>query len=212
MSAETFAAKAKRRPNPDTTTHARDNWVTGYTCHMAVIHWAFMELGDSDARANARVEAIVRAKCPRCAGGGNHDSIKGSWYGPQFCEGGELIADRASLYGAVAVGDVLITAAPQTPMHSMVVVGKKSVLGRTFVYVRGFNNFGTLGTGVRDQYDPGKHDIDKEEYWHAQGGQTVFGNGVSLLYRVPYANFILRAAAVMNRCPMTDGGCTYKGP
>jgi hypothetical protein len=54
----------------------------------------------------------------------------------------------------VEVGDVLIVGvAIQAPVHSMVVVNKRSLGGHSWVYIRGFNNVATLGTGAQLQYD-----------------------------------------------------------
>jgi hypothetical protein len=75
MSAQTFAAHARHAPNPCQTIHT-DNNPTPYTCHMAVMHWSFRELGDNQATANARVQAITQSKCLGCAAGhALHSSI-----------------------------------------------------------------------------------------------------------------------------------------
>ena len=217
MSAQTFAANAKEAPDPCKTAHANPLLLTGYTCHMAVMHWAFMDLGDSQATANARLQAIVQGKCQPCRGGqGTHSSISAAWYGPQFCVGGDtLIANRAALHASVTIGDVLLTNNPAYPMHSMVVVGKNSIIGFKFVYIRGFNNVGTLGTGGRDQYDNSDRDIDKDNYWHTMGQETRFGQDFArggYLYCISYANFIARAGVVRGNCNNGGGPWVYTGP
>lgn len=217
MPAQNFATRSKHGPNAWHTTHT-NGFPTPYTCHMAGMHWAFMDLGDNDATANARIEAIIRAKCQGCTAGHHvHLSIDANWYGQHFVglAGNMNIADRVGLYGGVNVGDVLVTSSTANPAHTMVVVGKNTMLGRRFVYVRGFNNLGTLGTGANLQYDNHDRDIDAAKYWHVQGGQTRFGtsfNTGGLLYRVPYANYSGRAAVVRNNCQFAHGAWTYVGP
>jgi hypothetical protein len=184
---------------------------------MAAMHWAFMDHGDNDAAANLKIESIIRAKCPRCVnplGIAPHGSINSNWYGAQFCNGAVAIANRAALYNAVNVGDVLILPSAVMPMHTMVVVSKSSFLGYTYVYIRGFNNVGTLGTGGFLQYDNSDRDIDVARYWHgpANGNQT-FGNTAGALLRVPYANYSANALAVRTNCQLVLGaGYNYIGP
>jgi hypothetical protein len=217
MTAQNFTTRSKHCPNPCTTIHTDGN-PTPYTCHMAAMHWAFMDLGDLDAVAHSRVLAIMLVKCTGCSAGGfMHGSIPATWYGPRFCglAGNTLIADRASLHATVNVGDVLAVGKLENPSHSMVVVGKNSLVGHKFVYVRGFNNLGTLGTGQQLQYDNSDRDIDKDRYWHTQGTETRFGTAFNTggwLYRIPYAGFIARAAVVRNNCNNLGGPWTYVGP
>jgi hypothetical protein len=182
---------------------------------MAVMHWAFMDLGDDHATANARLQAVIRATCEACAkptAGLPHGSIDVEWYGTHFCGlyGTSPISDRATLYREAEVGDVLITNHPRSPMHSMVVVSKSSARGRRFVYVRGFNNLGTLGTGARAQYDGFDRDIDRGRYWHAAGR---FGNDRpgNCLYRIRYDCFKQRAAVVRNNCKSIGSSWAYTG-
>jgi hypothetical protein len=215
MPAANFATSAKHGPNPCATTHT-DNNPTAYTCHMAAMHWAFMDLGDTDANANAKAQAIIQAKCQGCLGTHHmHGSILPAWYGTNFCGGAVQIANRAALYAAVNVGDVLITAQPQQPMHSMVIVSKKTMLGRHFVYVRGFNNTNTLGAGPFLQYDNSDRDIDKDKFWHSQAGITRFGLSFSTggaLHRIPYGTYSASAAVVRNNCNNAAGPWVYAGP
>ena len=106
------------------------------------------------------------------------------------------------------VGDVLVTDNPQAPSHTMVVVSKTSVMTRKFVSIRGFNNFGTLGTGIRDAYDASDHDIDRDKYWN----DANFGNAGVPLHRIPYANYSAAAVAVRNNCNNNGGPWVYVGP
>src|SRR5206468_2046756 len=121
-----------------------------------------------------------------------HGSISPQWYGTNFCGGAQRILNRAALYNAVAVGDVVIIPNPNFPTHTMVVVSKSTNwFGYHYVYIRGFNNIGTLGTGQRDQYDNSDRDIDVSKYWHRapDGNGQVLGQGAATggkLYVIPY--------------------------
>lgn len=217
MSAVTFANHTKTAPNPDSTSHPAFPSIR-YTCHAAALHWAFMELGDNQATANARVEAINKATCIGCSTGGNqHSGISHTWYGNHMIAptAPVQIPNKAALMGAVAIGDVLITNAPQYPTHSMVVVGKQNLFVAKFVYVRGFNNTGTLGTGPHLQYDNADRDIHKDSLWHNLAGQIKFGTSHSTgsaLYCVSYANYIAQATTIRNACSNVTGQWAYNGP
>jgi len=175
---------------------------------MAVMHWAFLDLGDSHAQAAGRVNAIKSTVCQGCTAGHHvHGSIAPAWYRDHFCGGAVAIPNRAALYDAVDVGDVLVTPGAM-PMHSMVVVDKTiGCFGHQYVYVRGFNNVGTLGTGQYLQYDNANRDIDRDSFWRAAppqippvAGLEVFGHGGSPLFVVPYANYTANAVVIRNRC------------
>ena len=215
MTALTFADHAKHAPIPATTPHLNVVWQTDYTCHMAVMHWAFMDLGDLDAAASGRVNAINATVCLGCLGQHDqHGSIAPTWYGENFCTGAFGIPNREALFAAVDVGDVLITSDPGRPMHSMVVVETSTgCFGHNYVYVRGFNNVGTLGTGERLRYDNANRDIDRACFWRAAPpqvppvpGQEVFGNGGASLAVIPYATYMARATALRNRCAQAGNG------
>ena len=215
MPAANFANHARMGPNPATTAHAGVGGNTSYTCHMAAMHWAFMDLGDNMATAHAKVEAINRAKCLGCLGLHHlHGSISPNWYGQHFTTAGAVaLMHRGVLYPSVNAGDVLILPRPQAPMHSMVVVSKSSWFGHTFVYIRGFNNTNTLGTGPFLRYDNADRDVDRAAYWHGVG--QVFGLGAAAggrLYKVPYANYSASAAVVRANCNFALGVWTYVGP
>ena len=234
MPAANFATYSKSCPNPRSVNHTDGGGSPSYICHMAVMHWAFMDLGDNEATANARIQAIIQAKCHSCAavaavaaggagGAGGvvvglpHGTINHEWYGANFCghHGNTMIADRESLYAAANIGDVIITNHPNRPAHSMVVVGKNSSLGQKHVDVRGFNNFGTLGTGTQNEYDNGDRNIYQSKYWHRFGSETRFGMGFAngaWLWIVPYTNYLTRAAVVRNNCNNAAAGWTYTGP
>jgi hypothetical protein len=184
---------------------------------MAAMHWAFMDLGDNMATAQGKVEAINRAKCVGCVAGHHvHGSIDPNWYGQHFCSAGAVpILNRGVLYASVNVGDVVILPRPAAPMHSMIVARKSSFLGHTYVYVRGFNNTNTLGTGAFLQYDNADRDIDKAVYWHAQGAGEVFGLSVATggrLYKIPYLNYSASAATARANCAFAAGAWNYIGP
>ncbi len=207
MTALTFAAHAKSAPQPAATPHLGEGGNSEYTCHMAVMHWAFLDLGSNHAQANACVTAINNSVCLACNGAHPwHSSIPSQWYGANFCVGAQPIANRAALFDAVEVGDVLITNGGN-PMHSMVVVEKTTGCFAKYVYVRGFNNVGTLGTGQFLKYDNANRDIDRATFWRNAPaedppvvGQEVFGNTGASLSVVPYANYIAQAAGIRNRC------------
>jgi hypothetical protein len=139
---------------------------------MAALHWAFMDRSDTQAVANQRVTAVTLALCPGCATpcGNQHPHLSSQWYSTHFCAGGQRIPTRAALHGAVEVGDVpIVGVAIQAPVHSMLVVNKRSLGGHSSVYIRGFNNVGTLGTGAQLQYDAHDRDIDRAALWHGAG-------------------------------------------
>jgi hypothetical protein len=194
----------------------------GYTCHMSALFWAFRDLGDTAAVADARVEAIATNKCHGCAAaalqGGPaamHVSISNSWYGTNLCNAADqVIANRAALVNT-AVGDVLWVGDHRSPAHSMVLVGKLNLPNATQVYIRGFNNVGTLGSGPHNQYDAQDRNIDKDQYWHTQGNNTRFGLNYlqdRVLHRIDYNTFIGRAAVVRGNCNNNQGVWTYVGP
>jgi hypothetical protein len=219
MPAATFVHHAKSAPVPDGFDHLGGGGVAKYTCHMAALHWAFMDLGDNQATANNRIEALARAKCAACTPpqGGQaaavHLSLPSLWYGANLCVGAVAIANRAALYGAVHSGDVILLGpAAANPMHSMVVVGKTNIVGQRFVYIRAFNNAGTFGPpSPHLAYDNSDRDIDKAALWHGPaGGAQNFGNTGANMFVVPYANFSLQAAAVRNNC--VNHGWVYNGP
>lgn len=210
----TFATHSKSAPVPGTTPHLGDGGTTPYTCHMAVMHWAFRDLGDTHAQAAGCVSAINESECLACTGNHAwHSSIPSAWYGANFCQGAIAIPNRAALFGAVDVGDVLIVPAGM-PMHSMVVVATTTgCFGHKYVYVRGFNNVGTLGTGQHLQYDNANRDIDRATFWRAAPPQLppvpdleVFGNGGSPLFVVPYAAYMAQALVIRNRCAQAGNG------
>lgn len=89
----------------------------------------------------------------------------------------------------VEVGDVLITEHPSCPMHTMVVRQKTRT---DHITVRGFNNFGTLGTGIRDRYDPVSHNITKDKYW-VNPNTGKFGLFGVDLYVIKSVNFLTAA-------------------
>lgn len=216
MSAITFANHSKTAPNPNCANHGGGPFgLVKYTCHMAAMHWAFMDKGDTQAIANQRVSAVSLARCSCIHNGGTmHSSVPYQWYSNAFCGGAQLIQNRAALFDAVNIGDVLIVGSIQAPMHTMVVVKKSSILGQTWVYIRGFNNVGTLGTGQYLDYDNCDRNIDQDQYWHGPaGGKQAFGNGPgNNLYVIPYYMYSNSAGVIRGQCFARGGGpFTYHG-
>ncbi|MGV6809486.1 MAG: hypothetical protein ACWA5U_06385 [bacterium] len=214
MSANVFATHSQTTPNPQHVTHPDVGGVV-YTCHMAAMHWAFMDLGDNGNTANARVSAIATAICPSCTrNAGNHSSIPHEWYGQHFCTGSIPIANKAALYNAVNIGDVIILGQDtRRPVHTMIVVKKSSLLTRKWVYIRGFNNIGTLGTGAHLEYDNNDQDIHRARYWHGDSStDQTFGNGLGRMFVIPYPTYSQYANAVRQRCtPNANDVMTYNG-
>ncbi len=161
MTALTFSRNSKIPPNPWRVSHGGPVNV-GYTCHMAAIHWAFMTLGKSQIQANQAVGEFALASCIGCKGNGPHGSLDPRVYGEVFCRSARKIPNKNQLASMVNVGDVLITDNRVWPAHSLVVRQKR---GPAHITVRGFNNLGTLGTGIRDRYDPVSHNITQDKYW-----------------------------------------------
>lgn len=206
-SADTFARHSSTAPNPNAVIHPDVGSVV-YTCHMAAMHWSFMDHGDNQITANRRVSAIATALCNGCCNNtGLHDSIPHLWYGNTFCNGAIPITDKAALYHAVNIGDVLIVGEPQRPVHTMVVTNKRSLFGHTSVYIRGFNNIGTLRTGKYLAYDNSNRNIDKNKYWHgnATNNQT-FGNGLGRLFVIPFLTYSNKADIVRRQCTINAAG------
>ncbi|TRW97651.1 hypothetical protein FNJ84_09145 [Paracoccus sp. M683] len=183
MSGQNLSTLSKTAPNPWLNRHS-DNSTTEYTCHTAAMHWGYMDLGLTEAEANAKVDRFVRATCPGCINNGAfHFSLPAMRYGPIFCQGAQRITrnDLVNLHP----GDVLITGHYTVPNHSMIV---RQVRRADHVTVRGFNNFGTLGTGQLLRYDPTSHNITKDKYWNANDMFGINAPGVPLLV-VPYATY-----------------------
>ena len=193
----------------------------GYTCHMSALYWAFRDAGDTAAVAGARIEAIATNKCHTCGAPavvgaiqGPHSSIPNAWYGTHLCNAADpIVANRAALAGT-AVGDVLWVGDARGPAHSMVLVGKLNLPNATQVYIRGFNNVGTLGVGPHNQYDANDRNIDRDEFWHTRGANTRFGMGClddRVLHRIDFATFSARATVVRNNCQNLNNVWTYVG-
>jgi hypothetical protein len=162
------------------------------------------------------IESIAQVKCNGCRNGGNvHISLPHAWYGTNLCGGAIAINSLDDLHTSVVKGDILVTGNPLSPSHSMVVVSVTVFLGRHYVYVRGFNNTQTLGTGGYLQYDNADRDIHKSKYFHTQNNTTRFGMGFHAggqLYRIPYATYVTNHASVVyNNCANGVNGWSYVG-
>ena len=208
MSQQTFAQHAATAPViPAGVRHS-------YTCHMAALYWAFLDLGDTALEAATRVEEIAKFNCHGCKTKPKpgvmimHPSIPHAWYGLKLCAGALPVPDAQNLLTYADVGDVILVGAPQRPMHSMVVVHAPGP-GQP-VAIRGFNNFSTLGTGTHLQYDNADRVIAPPgvppagaNYWHTGAdGTTRFGQGFDgggPAYRIQYETFVTSNAAMVRR-------------
>ncbi len=190
MPSPELSRHSKTPPAPATVTHG--GFELPYTCHMAAIHWAMMTLGKSQQEANRIVGGLTRRGCPGCIGNGQHTSLSALEYGNLFCCTATLIPNRGALHGMVEVGDVLITAHPGRPTHSMIVRQNRRP---DHITVRGFNNTGTLGTGAHLEYDDVSHNISKHKYWH-NPGNGEFGLTGNALYVIRAEAFLSIARAV----------------
>jgi hypothetical protein len=186
MSGLELSRMSKIPPQPCTVDHGAGGGQVGYTCHMAAMHWAQMVLGSDQQRANRAVGDFAKSFCPGCKGNGPHGSVSPYEYGRHFCVTAQPVASRAALYNMAEVGDVLVTEHPSRPMHTMIVRQKR---GNDHLTVRGFNNFGTLGTGVRDRYDPLSHNIAQDKYW-VDPDRGLFGLGGVPLFLVKNVSFM----------------------
>lgn len=185
MTALALSRMSKIAPDPWHADHGGGIRV-GYTCHMAGMHWAQMVLGATQAQANEIVTVFNKLYCPGCKGTGPHGSVSPTDYGMHFCRTAQRVPNKAALAGMVNVGDILITGQHQWPMHTLVV---RQVRGPDHVTVRGFNNFGTLGTGQRDRYDPVSHNITQDKFW-SNAATGLFGHGAAPLFVVPHADYM----------------------
>jgi hypothetical protein len=214
MSDQTFAQYAASAPTSAPKSMHR------FTCHMAALYWAFRDLRNSDEAAANMIEAICIAKCNGCQqkdSGGflvMHGSLPHTWYGDNLCHRTTGVPDMGRLQADARLGDVLIVGYPARPAHSMVVVA----VGAGGVLIRGYNNYLTLGTGTRDQYDDADRRVDVNQYWHTQGSETRFGQGFEMggpVYRIPYDDYLASAGIVqshMGRSWYFAGSLQYKGP
>lgn len=193
MSGLDLSRASKIPPSPWTVDHPNGD-KRGYTCHMAVIHWALISVGYPQNRSNEILGAFARANCPGCKGAGPHGSLAPRAYGIMFCGPAQRIPSRDALFNMVEVGDVLITGNSIWPSHSMVLRQKRA---RDHITIRGFNNHGTLGTGIRDQYDPVSHNITQDKYWvNPQAGS--FGHMAPIdLNVIPHNIFIGQVQALI---------------
>lgn len=192
MSAINFSRISKIPPFPNTTNCG--GAPNSYTCHTAVLHWAAMDLGKTQAEANHFVTALTSSVCPGCKTPGlPHSSIVAHQYGHIYCHTAIRI-NRNQLHTHLNPGDVLITGHPTMPNHSMVV---RQVRGANHVTIRGFNNIGTLGTGALLQYDPVSHNITQDKYWKPNNKFGINAPGIELYY-IPYATYSQQVFRTLN--------------
>ncbi len=179
--AQGFARCAKTAPPVPSAAHP---WRGVHTCHEAALYWELKEQNyQYPDRLLEAIITVTRIGIGTC--------IPPAWYNRLY-QGALRINGRDELRNNVAVGDVLITGTAAQPSHTMVVIknSKSGLRWRTFI--RGFNNYGTLGTGPAAAYgyDNNDRDIDKDKFWHQAGGNNyVFGlqpAAAMPLRRVPY--------------------------
>jgi hypothetical protein len=185
-----IAANSMTAPNPATADHNVGLLgIVNYVCHMAVMHWGVMALGKSGIEANRVVGAFNRKFCPGCTvEGGIHGSFLPGAYGTYFYGGAVRMTSREQLIESAAVGDILLTGRPSFPMHSMVVV---EILNKDRVLIRGFNNIGTLGSGLKDCYDNTSCNVADETYW-TNHEEALFGRSTLPLFLVKNADFMIK--------------------
>ena len=223
MSKEAFIRAAYDSPQPAREIHNEEGGGVSYCCHSAMMHWAFMALGETHQGANALVSKLSTLVCRACnnrGGIGGHESISFEWYGSNFCTGAVEISNRMDLTTKVNVGDVLITSRPEAPMHSMVVVKiddshtpaihNQDILKKghleldvyfSNVYIRGFNNAGTFPGAGRSVYDDHDRDVTAKTNWYPEGFGVQGG-----LYVIPFEKYIASAAAARRTINLRDLG------
>ncbi len=151
------------------------------SCHEFVI-WRVMQddLGMDERRATACLSFLRTIS----SAGNLSGSLHYLWYGREIVKGGELVNEYS--VRRRAVGDILILPDLKYPMHTMMIVGQTN--GGTFI--RGFNNFRTLGTGAVDTDDPYPRDLhayNVPEACRAPGSKTYWkadGNFSQPLYAI----------------------------
>lgn len=147
-STRTDAATVAQRTCGDRNAHAAP--AAPANCHEYVLLRLLDDLGFGGAQGMTMLQ-IIRSKyaLPGSSLGATR------WYGPELMNKvGAFQVDRNSIR-ALPVGTILLTPDPRAPMHTMLL--DSQVGGHT--YIRGFNNFGTLGTGVANQDDPTPRDL-----------------------------------------------------
>lgn len=126
------------------------------------------------------------AKLRMASGVDPGSTLAGGWYGGYIVGGGQQVNERSVTQ--VPVGDILILPSLVQPMHSMVVAEQIPPVphapnGETMI--RGFNNYGTLGTGTANQDDPTlrslhtpRHSVRADiPYWTGNGAQFFTTTG-----------------------------------
>ena len=215
--AQTFASHATE--DPELQGQAKHP----YTCHMAVLYWAFRDRGDDKATAFKRVDAIAKFKCILCKGSQKgiptHQNIPSQWFGTNIYKKSTCsrVNTRDDLQADLNVGDVLITGHDSMPNHSMVVVRKNYAGDNRQTFIRGFNNKGALNTGIMNKYDNADRNIDVEDLWSAEPGwhppliitELLFGHrdaiGKLALFVVSYNRFIQQVGSIYLSTKLTLG-------
>lgn len=192
---ENFANLAKTEPITDVVHLYNNKYHTfscWYSCHMAVIYWAFKHLIGDDAEHY--LSALMQlGGCIGCIGNSMskaHSSISRDYYKKKFCSDTkplELKENQLNIEN-LNVGDVIIID-PPSPSHSMVVVNINNRCwirgynnGRTFIYLK-------TGPGI-DVYDDNDRDISTEEFASAHKDKKFA--------YVPYQTFMDSAQAVID--------------
>jgi hypothetical protein len=160
---DTFIRRSKTAPPRIPTVPPYQAGVAN--CHEAALYW--MLLDEGTYYPQGLLAAIKQTVSP------GNQNIPGHWFARLYTHnltgiGAPPVRIRSmeQLRTAVRAGDILITGTPVNPSHTMVLVKITKRLTRWWVYIRGFNNVGSLGTGPRDAYDNADRDIHKQRYWH----------------------------------------------
>lgn len=221
MTNETYARLSGSAPDPDYIDNG-DHKVR-YTCHLAAMHWGFMDLGKSQAEAHEIIGRISKLFCSTCEDvkkqalahkstlqtlhdrlvgrsalrfdvGKMHGSLLPEQYSKLFCRRARRIERRADLFASTRVGDVLIYGSIDMPAHSMVVSSRAD---QDRVTVRGYNNYGTLREGPPNAYDPHSRNIAQRQYW-VRETEGIFRGGFSL-FVIRHEDFMMTIRYLASR-------------
>lgn len=186
-----LSRNSKIPPTPDHVIH-KGVMPVMFNCHMGAVFWALMTLGNSAARAHDKVSEYAKATCPGCTGTAPCGPLSPTDYARDFCQTARRIPSRDHLYHMVEVGDVLITDRKEYPSHSMILRQRR---GPTHITVRGYNNKGTLNTGIVNKYDPSSHNIVQDKYWF-KPETGKFGIKGQDLFVIKSQDFLSQASAL----------------
>lgn len=122
MPRQAFLRASLTYPRPFHLIHQGQRGAVVYTCHMAVLHWALMALGQPQEKAHLKVRDYTFAHCLGCQGTHDwHSSLNIRQYGQDFCQSGIEIEGPENLSENCKPGDVLVVGEPTNVSHTMVV-------------------------------------------------------------------------------------------